>query len=131
MQLILQYLRGPSAFPVLRFPHGHYLLGRVRESHVRFPDTSVSRRHCALVVTEEGAFVRDLGSRNSTAVNSCRITRDEKLHPGDLLFVGGTTFRVRFDRPGEGLDSEAITVYGGSIRLPGDDLDVEAETRAE
>jgi len=41
-----------------------------------------------------GIFIRDLGSRNGTAVNSRRVTGELALHAGDLILVGSTMLRM-------------------------------------
>jgi pSer/pThr/pTyr-binding forkhead associated (FHA) protein len=125
MHLVLRYLRGKPVFPLLRFPPGQYVFGRAAGCHVRFPtDSSASRRHCMLFVTEQGVSVRDLGSRNSTAVNSERISREEALHHGDRLFVGGTTFLIQFATAGDALEAEGATMRGEPV---GETFDVPFE----
>jgi pSer/pThr/pTyr-binding forkhead associated (FHA) protein len=73
-----------------------------------------------LFVTADGASVLDLGSRNSTAINSKRISQQEPLHHGDRLFVGGTTFLVQFDIAGDALELESVTIRGEPL---GDTID--------
>jgi pSer/pThr/pTyr-binding forkhead associated (FHA) protein len=94
MQLILRYLWGEPAFTELRFRPGHYIFGRAEECHVRLTHPSVSRLHFLLCVTEQGASIRDLGSRNSTAINSERIHGEQAIRHGDRLYVGATSFRI-------------------------------------
>jgi pSer/pThr/pTyr-binding forkhead associated (FHA) protein len=117
MHMTLRFLRGKPAFPVLRFPPGQYVFGRASGCHVRFPsDSSASRRHCMLFVNEEDASVRDLGSRNSTAINSKRIDQEETLHHGDRLFVGGTTFLVQFGTDEDAPELARVNVWGEAVR---------------
>jgi pSer/pThr/pTyr-binding forkhead associated (FHA) protein len=76
---------------------GEYLFGRSHECHIRIGISNtfrVSRRHCLLTVTEQGAFVRDLFSRNGTVVNSERITGDRTLRDGDRLKLGSLVLLV-------------------------------------
>src|SRR5439155_26686925 len=74
----------------LLFPHGQYIFGRAQGCHILFPMSSaVSRQHCLLSVTEQGAVVRDLGSRNSTVVNSERVPGERPLGHGDRLYLVG------------------------------------------
>jgi len=57
-------------------------------------DTTASRNHARLVL-EGGQYVLyDQGSLNGTFVNKERITR-AVLQPGDLIHIGGTTFRFQ------------------------------------
>jgi len=79
----------------LLFPHGQYIFGRAQGCHILFPMSSaVSRQHCLLSVTEQGAVVRDLGSRNSTVVNSERVPGERPLGHGDRLYLAGFEFLV-------------------------------------
>ena len=57
-------------------------------------DPTVSRFHCELWLDDEGARVRDLGSRNTTRVDGVRVT-EGWLRNGSLLRVGRTV--LRFD----------------------------------
>ncbi len=56
-------------------------------------DTSVSRKHVQFATSANGVEVADLGSTNGTFVNGNRIT-STTIHPGDLVKIGVTTFRV-------------------------------------
>jgi hypothetical protein len=54
---------------------------------------SVSRRHADLILSPEGAIVRDLGSANGTTLNDERFTNeDRKVSAGDILRFGGIGF---------------------------------------
>jgi pSer/pThr/pTyr-binding forkhead associated (FHA) protein len=76
---------------------GEYLFGRSHECHIRIGISNtfrVSRRHCLLTVTEQGAFVRDLVSLNGTVVNSQRIIGNRTLRDGDRLKLGSVVLLV-------------------------------------
>ena len=61
-------------------------------------DDLASRFHCVVEPTgNEGAIVKDLGSRNGTRVNDVPI-RDAPLNDGDVLVVGRHTFNVSLVR---------------------------------
>lgn len=57
-------------------------------------DTTVSRFHCEIVMTERGARVRDLGSMNGTVVDGVRVI-EAFLENGRLLHIGRTVLRFR------------------------------------
>lgn len=73
-------------------------------------DSFISRRHCELILAPPFLTVKDLASQNGTFVNGLRIESidmalpsqkdsDEHgtapvLNQGDLLTIGGTTFRM-------------------------------------
>jgi eukaryotic-like serine/threonine-protein kinase len=99
------------------------LIGRGPDCAVRIPGDpahgNVSRRHCVLEVDPPHVRVRDLGSRNGTFVNGRKIGQRPPDRPaessdtwvsgvcplkdGDVLGVGGTTFRVRIAVGGEAI----------------------------
>jgi pSer/pThr/pTyr-binding forkhead associated (FHA) protein len=70
------------------------------------------------VVTEEGASVRDLNSRNSTVVNNQRLRKAERiLSAGDELLFSDILFRVELR------DETLATREGGAgeetVAVPG------------
>jgi len=75
---------------------GTYVMGRNEAATIRIPLPSVSRSHCELVVTDEGARVRDLGSSNGTYKNYNRVEEAE-LEPGDILGVGDCLLTVQIN----------------------------------
>jgi len=50
------------------------IVGRGRHCQVSLDDPRVSTSHCALVATDQGVRVMDLGSTNGTYVNQARAT---------------------------------------------------------
>jgi eukaryotic-like serine/threonine-protein kinase len=92
---------GPEAAPCLvdlasgkRFAlaRGATLLGRAAECDLVVKAPEVSRRHCRIVLTGEGAELEDLGSLRGTKVNGKRATRCG-LRDGDRLDIAGHAFR--------------------------------------
>lgn len=75
---------------------GENLLGRDEDSILWIDDAVVSRRHARIVVSEAGAVLEDLGSRNGTYLRGKRITAPTKLSDGDELTIGPAplVFRV-------------------------------------
>src|SRR5258705_9553027 len=70
------------------------LIGRSAECAVRLDRTTVSRRHAELFCDPfQRWWVRDLGSRNGTQVNSETVA-DRMIGPGDLIGVGEFSLRV-------------------------------------
>jgi pSer/pThr/pTyr-binding forkhead associated (FHA) protein len=85
-------------------------------------DDTVSRRHCLLELAEDGAWVRDLGSRNGTRLNgepigppapdphaaAAPVGPPRPLQAGDVLRLGNHLFLVALsDRPSEPVASSA------------------------
>jgi pSer/pThr/pTyr-binding forkhead associated (FHA) protein len=69
------------------------LVGRATTADLRFPHLTVSRRHALVSLTEEGAYVTDLGSANGTAVNGQPVV-SAPLREGDVVSFGLLAARV-------------------------------------
>jgi pSer/pThr/pTyr-binding forkhead associated (FHA) protein len=95
MAIQLIVVHGRPEGRVLRFPPGQYYFGRGAECHVRPNSDWVSRQHCALRVTCEGAWLRDLGSRNGTLVNGSLLAGERLLEKGDQIQVGPLVFEMQ------------------------------------
>ena len=74
---------------------GETILGRDPGAAVFLDDASVSRRHARIVVTDEGATLEDLGSKNGTHLGEKRVESPEPLSDGDRLRVGSVTLTLR------------------------------------
>jgi DNA-binding SARP family transcriptional activator len=73
---------------VVHLVHGENLIGRVPGSVVQLTDSRVSREHASVVVRDDGATLRDLGSTNGTFVDGEPVA--ELRLDGPLTFsVGG------------------------------------------
>ncbi len=99
MAIKLIVVQGRPQGKALRFPVGQYYFGRGGECHVRPNSDWVSRQHCLLRVTRDGAWLRDLGSRNGTLVNGELLAGERRLEPGDQIQVGPLVFEVKPDSP--------------------------------
>ncbi len=97
MAIKLIVVQGRPQGKALRFPVGQYYFGRGAECHVRPNSDWVSRQHCLLRVTKEGAWLRDLGSRNGTLVNGELVAVERRLEYGDQVQVGPLVFEVQPD----------------------------------
>jgi pSer/pThr/pTyr-binding forkhead associated (FHA) protein len=113
MQVVLTVVGGvhhdrkiPISIPV-------FLIGRDPACHLRPASAEVSRQHCAIVVREDRAFLRDYGSRNGTTLNHRVLMHGElQLEDGDLIEVGPLVFKVT-------LCAEALTPVDASTGEPG------------
>lgn len=77
-----------------RYPvRGMIELGRESASVPMSFDTGASRRHASVSPGPMGVMVTDLNSTNGTFVNGQRV-QSANAGPGDLIKIGGTTFRV-------------------------------------
>jgi DNA-binding winged helix-turn-helix (wHTH) protein len=75
---------------------GDNVLGRAHDAAVWIDDTSVSRRHAVIRVSQEGATLEDAGSRNGTFRRGQRVEGEVALDDGDEFVIGGVllTFRI-------------------------------------
>jgi TolB-like protein/DNA-binding winged helix-turn-helix (wHTH) protein/Tfp pilus assembly protein PilF len=67
---------------------GDNLIGRDPASAICLDEAGVSPRHARIVVSEQGALVEDLGSKNGTSVETVPVTGQVPLNDGDQLQVG-------------------------------------------
>lgn len=79
-----------------------YVIGTDPNScDIVFHDTSVSRQHAKVTVTdEETLFIEDLKSRNGTLLDGESLKGKKQLNPNTLVSMGTTSFIV-YDREGE------------------------------
>lgn len=68
------------------------LVGSRNNAHLHLLSRSVSKAHALIVVSESGVYIRDLASRTHVLINNQAI-READLRDGDLLQIGGFTFR--------------------------------------
>ena len=95
MLVVLSVVEGGSKDAQFSFPPGEYMFGRSDECDVVLVHRAASRKHFVLRVTDDSAFVQDLGSRNKTLVNQNVVTGDRPLDDGDYIYVGGIGIRFR------------------------------------
>ncbi len=62
-------------------------VGRDGHNDIVIPDNRCSREHCMFRKLEGHWYVCDLGSSNGTFVNGSRVSRLQKLRPGDRIKV--------------------------------------------
>lgn len=84
-------------------PGATLTIGRSSENDLVLSSAQVSRAHARIVVTEAGARLEDLGSRNGTLVNDEKAQVAE-LGPGDRISIGGVVLTVA--RVGAGAETE-------------------------
>lgn len=82
-------------------PGKSYIIGTDPNTcDIVFHDTSVSRQHVRLTITEDEQIqIEDLKSRNGTLVNGVSLQGKEPLSPNIVVSVGTTSF-VIYDREG-------------------------------
>ena len=79
---------------------GETIIGRDPGAAVYIDDPSVSRRHARILVSEAGATVEDLGSKNGTFLGENRVHAPMPLSDGDTVKAGSVPVIVRvFESP--------------------------------
>jgi pSer/pThr/pTyr-binding forkhead associated (FHA) protein len=94
MEVKLTVVGGKSAGKQIPVAVPKFLIGRAEDCQLRPQSDLVSRHHCAILLEEGMAVVRDFGSRNGTFVNEERIRNERELKNGDRLKVGPLEFDV-------------------------------------
>jgi serine/threonine-protein kinase len=72
------------------------VIGRGSECDMVIKKSDVSKRHCRIMVSTEGAEIEDLDSVNGTTLNGEPVNR-RALRDGDLLEIVDYAFRVKLD----------------------------------
>jgi EmrB/QacA subfamily drug resistance transporter len=92
----LRIIDGPGKGRVAAV-RGSATIGREPECDLQILDSEVSRRHAKVTITEDAAFLDDLGSANGTYVNGERILGRLQLAPEDRIQIGQATITLRSD----------------------------------
>ena len=78
----------------IELPPGEHLLGRDLDCRIRFNDSSVSRHHLRVVVSEKASTVEDLNTTNGSTINGRPMVGAVTLKDGDEIGMGDRTLRV-------------------------------------
>jgi pSer/pThr/pTyr-binding forkhead associated (FHA) protein len=70
---------------------GEWAIGRAPTCDVWLDSVTVSRQHARLRITDDGAVLEDLGSRNGTSVRGERLRAPLALRDGDIIQFGSVT----------------------------------------
>jgi len=65
-------------------------IGRSTNSQIVIKEDQASRQHAEIFLSEGNWVLRDLSSRNGTAIGKERVTEDQVLKPGDIILIAGT-----------------------------------------
>jgi Nif-specific regulatory protein len=83
---------------VYRLPPGGLItIGRDATNRIVLADDRASRRHCEVCQHESTWRLRDLNSRNGTALNGVKVTEEKPLSEGDVIRVGRTEMLLTAD----------------------------------
>ena len=83
-----------------------FIIGRDPQCNLRPASAVISKRHCALLIKDGKASVRDFDSTNGTFINDVPVKGEASLKNDDILKLGPLEFKVvsrcqarRLDRP--------------------------------
>jgi pSer/pThr/pTyr-binding forkhead associated (FHA) protein len=94
MNAALKVLSGPLSGQSVRLSR-KLLIGRAEDCDLRLESDFVSNYHCILLLDEYTLQLRDLGSKNGTLVNGCRVgTSAIILLHNDTLSIGEVTLLI-------------------------------------
>ncbi|NLW07497.1 MAG: FHA domain-containing protein [Clostridia bacterium] len=77
-------------------------IGRDSSNDLCINDSHVSAYHAVITRAGEKWQLRDLGSTNGTFVNKKLLTGPHNLRPGDIVVIGGVTFKVGWEDASRG-----------------------------
>ena len=86
-----------EAWPIELQP-GTFSLGRGQENDFPIEHPSVSSSHCRITVSDNGTWLKDLGSTAGTFVNE-ELVEEARLQPGQTLRLGEIVLRFESDAP--------------------------------
>jgi S1-C subfamily serine protease len=121
MAIELRILTGARGGLLERFDQPIVALGRHLQSDLRFDpntDLDVSAQHAEIIAAPNGAYlVRDSGSTNGTFVNGHRITGEQPLATGDIIWLGAEGPQVEVHLLAAELGSKATEPITPSTRV--------------
>src|SRR5947199_9301821 len=98
MKLSLMVLSaGKAAGQTIPITLPQFIIGRDPQCQLRPASAVISKRHCALLVRGDKAFVRDFDSTNGTFVNDEPVKGERQLSHADRLKVGPLLFDVQLE----------------------------------
>jgi len=94
MRVQLKIIGGSRDGKKISIPSGEFVIGRGKGCQLQLRSDAVSRKHCALIVTESQVILRDFGSKNGSYVNDDRTEDECGLQQGDVVRIGPLSFEV-------------------------------------
>ena len=86
----------PQAWEV-ELQAGVHSIGRSEDNEIQLDHSSVSSTHCQILVSDEGARIKDLGSVNGTFVGG-QLVEEAALQSGQVFQVGNVCLRFEAER---------------------------------
>src|SRR5258708_10676714 len=99
MKLSLFVTQGNAQGKSIPITVPQFIIGRDPTCHLRPASPSISKRHCALLIREGKAYLRDFDSTNGTFINEQPLKGERELKHKDQLKIGPLSFEVRMEAP--------------------------------
>ena len=112
-------ISGQSAARSVILKEGDNVIGRLDNSDIKISSNGVSKKHAAVVIKGETAYIADLGSRNGTFVNGVMVKRKD-LNVGDKIAIHDHIFQLM---KGDIKIAELSKLPGMDFRTTDDDGD--------
>ena len=110
-------IKGRSVCHFLR--DGEQMVGRAATSHLRLPDSSVSRTHAKIDLADDRAVLSDMKSSNGTFVNGARISKPRQIEIGDIIGFADVSLKlVESDPPVETMYAQNGSSIESSAHTP-------------
>jgi transcriptional regulator with GAF, ATPase, and Fis domain len=110
----LEVVEGPDRRPPIRIAQPVFVVGTGESADLRLTDSTVSREHLRLHLTDDGLTIHDGGSRNGTWVGGLRI--ESALVVSDVrLTLGATTIVIRVEAAATELEVSASSRFGDAL----------------
>ncbi len=90
------------------FDHGSYVIGRLDDSDIVLPSTSVSRQHARVFVEDGRCFIEDMGSANGVIVDGQRVLGKRDLGTASQIRVGDFYLYLEFKRAQQQLANQNV-----------------------
>ncbi len=112
-------IQTPKRSTTLRLAGPFFVLGRGEPYRIFQEDPTLSREHLAVVTTQDGYLVKDLGSRNGVFLNGKRLDRyaEKPLSLGDVLVAGNTKVQLVLQQEADVKDSVTVDADGRTTAL--------------
>jgi predicted component of type VI protein secretion system len=95
MDVKLVVVSGKHAGQAVTVAGPQFRVGRGPDCQLRPSSREIATHHCAILVEEGRAMVRDLNSATGTFVNDKRLAAPQELRNGDRIRVGQLEFEVQ------------------------------------
>jgi len=84
-------------------------VGRGEQNTLVIHDSTVSARHCEILVNGNEVIVRDLDSHNGTFVDGVRLNKQSQAKSGQTVRFGSVEARLELDLASDDTDASSMT----------------------